>query len=342
MREHIARGQPKHPIQTVTVPRHIGYVNNKNHGVVKTKKAAFICRGHQGKENAYVNALRKAGYKRSVENMMRHVKFVLADMDNGLRRDKLDTFHRYRLPVFLYPHAARPQIVWDGIWEPWPHIKCNFVPAPGHKEVMERYGYEYPVEVTGWTYCDLKPFKPVKEIKTILFGPIHPSARGWFADEDLQANKDTFKVLLKFCRENKIRLTVRYIQELKRNGLERVSGVTYIQGRPDLTIREIDKADVIVGHQTFAYLGIARGKPTLMMREDIPPHTVYHGQTEYVRSWEKYADIMQYPLDILAGDPAGDIEKACKGTKEVKAWADRFINHPFDAKHFVERLESYL
>jgi hypothetical protein len=246
------------------------------------------------------------------------------------------------MDVFLYPHAARPQIVWDGIWEPWPNIRCNFVPAPGHKEVMQRYGYEFPVEVTGWTYCDLKPFRPVKEIKNILFGPIHPSARGWFAEEDLEANKATFKILLKYCRANHIKLTVRYIQDLKKNGIERVSGVNYIQGKPDLTIREIDRADVVVGHQTFAYLAIARGKPTLMMREDIPPHTVYHGQTAYVKSWEKYADIMQYPLDILAGDAAAEIEKACKGTSEVKAWADRFINHPFDANYFVERLESYL
>jgi hypothetical protein len=135
---------------------------------------------------------------------------------------------------------------------------------------------------------------------------------------------------------------VRHIRDIKNNGLEKVAGVTYIQGRPDLTFTEIDKADVVIGHQTFAYLAIARGKPTLMIREDIPPHTVWHGKTQWVKSWEKYAEIMAYPLDILAGDTAEVIQTACRGSDETAAWKERFISVPFEPKQFIERLESYL
>jgi hypothetical protein len=313
----------------------------KHHGYDKHPTKYFLYRGHQGKERAYIQALRKAGYRASVQPQMR-AKFVIYDMDGGTRMANLERYHRRGLPVFLYPHAARPQIIWDGIWEVWPHTTCNFVPGPGHKEVMERYGYPIPIEVTGWTYCEILPFKPVEKPINILFGPIHPAASGWICEEDKVANQRTHKLLIKYCRESGAHLTVRHIRDIKNNGLEKVAGVTYIQGRPDLTITEIDKADVVIGHQTFAYLAIARGKPTLMIREDIPPHTVWHGKTQWVKSWEKYADIMAYPLDILAGDPAKMIQKACQGSPEAAAWKERFISVPFEPKYFLERLESYL
>jgi len=98
----------------------------------------------------------------------------------------------------------------------------------------------------------------------------------------------------------------------------------------------------VIGHQTFAYLAVARGKPTLMMREDLPPHTVSHGQTVYAQSWEKYADLMMYPLDILAGEPAELIRRACQGDAAAAAWRERFVSTPWDAKKFVTILESYL
>jgi hypothetical protein len=312
----------------------------KHPGCNKPRKY-FLYRGHQGKERAYIQALNNAGYRASVQPQMR-AKFAIYDMDGGMRAPNLERYHRRGLPVFLYPHAARPQIIWDGIWEVWPHTACNFVPGPGHKEVMERYGYPIPIEVTGWTYCDILPFEPIEKPIKILFGPIHPGGNGWICDEDKDANQRTQKLLIEYCHETGTHLTIRHIRDIRNNGLEKVAGVTYIQGRPDLTIKEIDEADLVIGHQTFAYLAIARGKPTLMMREDLPPHTVWHGQTVWAKSWEKYADIMMYPLDILAGDIAEMIRLACEGTEGTIAWRNRFLSTPFDPKKFVERLESYL
>lgn len=324
---------------SVTIRRRHSYEErNKTRG-----RKYFILRPHQGKEKAYVDALKKRGYYSTIQSRI-GVKFALYDMDGGRRREVLEAYQRRKLPLFLYPHAARPMIIWDGIWEPWPFVRCNFVIGPGHKEVMERYGYDNPIEVCGWTYCDLVPFEPVKKdgpLK-ILFGPIHPSVSGWVAKEDKEANRQTFSVLREYCHGTGAQLTVRYIKKLKMNGLDEVRGVNYVQGVTNQSIAEIDQADIVVGHQTFAYLALARGKPVIMMREDLPPHTVSHGQTVYAASWEKYADMMAYPLDILAGDPGGVIERASQGCAEVEAWKDRFINVPWDAEKFISKLESYL
>lgn len=301
----------------------------------------FTYMPHQGKERAYVEALREAGYKpQTIEQYF--ARFALFDLDNGPRREVLERMHSRDIPVFIYPHAARPMVHWDGIYPAWPHSRCTFVIAKGHAEVMKRFGYPIPVEVIGWTYCGIKAFAPIKQVHKILFGPIHPNNLGWIPDIDRELNQRTFKVLWEYCLENGIELTVRYIYELKKCGLEMVEGVKYMKGSPDQTIQEIDEADIVVGHQTFAYLALARGKRVLMMGEDIPPHTGYNHEVRYAKSWEKYAELMAYPLDILAGEVDVMIEKACHYSWEVMEWRKNFIGEPFNPRAFVERLESYL
>lgn len=301
----------------------------------------FIYKAHQNKERAYVSALDAVGYKGSTSERQ-HAKFALFDLDVNRRSLVLDQLDKRGIPVFIYPHAARPMVQWDGLHPVWPNTKCTFVIAPGHVEVMQRFGYPIPMEVTGWTYCPIEPFQPVSKVNNILFGPIHPSASGWIADVDKDLNIRTFARLLAYCQATGVHLTVRHIKALELSGLKKLPGVTYIEGNPDLTIDEIDAADVVIGHQTFAYLSLARGKPVLMMGEDIPPRTVVHGAVAYVKSWEKYADLLMFPLDILAGDTSEMIAKSCRCNEDVMAWREKFIGKMFDPKNFVEKLESYL
>ena len=158
----------------------------------------FVYTVHQGKERAYVKALQAAGYKaQTIERM--HARFALFDLDTNRRSQVLDRLHARNIPVFIYPHAARPMVQWDGLHPVWPHTRCTFVIAPGHIEVMQRFGYPIPMEVVGWTYCEIKPFEPVKEVHKILFGPIHPSATGWIADVDRDLNQRTFKHLVEYA-----------------------------------------------------------------------------------------------------------------------------------------------
>jgi hypothetical protein len=80
-----------------------------------------------------------------------------------------------------------------------------------------------------------------------------------------------------------------------------------------------------------------------MMGENIPPCS---GNCEellgYVKNWNKYKDLLRFPLDIMSNDTDAVIRKATKGSKPVADWRDLLIGKPFDAKLFVNKLEGYL
>jgi hypothetical protein len=239
-------------------------------------------------------------------------------------------------------------VQWDGMYDPFPHTRCSFVIGPGHAEVMRRFGYQIPTEVTGWTMCKLIPFEPVKEVRTILFGPIHPNSNGYLSDLDGGFNQDTLRRLYEYSKASGARLVVRHVRALEKNLIPRLPGVEYIQASPDGSIVEIDNADLVVGHQTFGYLAVARGKPVLMMGEYAPPRSGgSDADLRFVKSWEKYADYLMYPLDVLSGpatveNTADLITQATRRNTKVTAWRDKFIGEQFYSDDFVAKLESYL
>jgi len=314
----------------------------------------FVVKPHQNKEAAYVRAL--AGKYQVVDyrkvRSYKDLLFGLFDNDIGHRQYHLARLHRAGAKTFVYPHTARPMLYWDWGHEPWPYTSCLFAQGVGHEMVLRRYGYELPVEVTGWTYSEIKPFKPVKKVENVLFGPIHPCGVGlaWLSKIDLDYNRRVHAALVGWCRDNGAHLTVRYIHELANNGIEPEKDVTYVRGKKEQTdsFKQIESADLVVGHQTFAYLAVALGKPTLMFGEDTPPRDGINDKTlVFVRSWEKYADLMIYPLDALSGNGSMTslgqlIETATTTDIPIAQWRERFIGKPFEPGYFVERLESYL
>jgi hypothetical protein len=315
-------------------------------GYIKDRQGSFLHKPHQNKERAFVQALEEAGYTKTLHANAR-LRFAILDHDvgpNGIGHlPKLKTLQRMRVPVFMIPHAARPTAFWDGMYPVWPHTVCTFVIAEGHVEVMRRYGYQLPLEVCGWPFCELKPFHKVEKVRKILFGPIHPNTNGWLCDEDLGINRGAFERLVEYSRETGAELTVRYIRKLKDNGLPEVEGVNYIQAVPDGSTKEIDEADLVVSHQTFAYLAVARGRPTLMMGEDVPPRTGNAPENfRYAANWDKYAELVQFPLDILKGDPAEMIERATRSDADIAKWRADMIGKPFNGPEFVRKLESQL
>ena len=313
---------------------------------MKNRRGTFFYKAHQGKEKLYVAALENAGYtgsKRIIHNM----DFTIMDHDVGPDgigfRKELPTMKRMRIPVLFYPHAARPTMFWDGIYKMWPYTIATFVIAEGHMEVMKRYGYPFPIEVTGWTYCEIKEFQPTNSVKNILFGAIHPNTNGWLSPIDQDLNSRTLERLTAYSKANNINLTVRYIHELKQNGLKEVDGVNFVRGKPDGTFNMIDEADLVVGYQTFAYISVARGKPTLMMGEGIPARSGNMPKNfTYVSNWDKYKDLVMYPLDILEGDLDSIIKKATENDSYIAKWKKDMIGEPFNAENFVEKLEKHL
>lgn len=303
---------------------------------------SFYIFNHQHKGDLYKAAMHDAGY-RIVMAPVAQVVFI--DIDNPGRVNKLHrTLSSGKARLFIYPHAARPGIAWDGLFQSNRYTCAQFVAAEGHIEIMRAYGYKKPLHVAGWAYCPLVDFRKVAEPRNILFGPIHPTRSNFLSDLDKKINKATYERLLKLVDNGHIKLTVRYMRGLDVNGLWPDPRVTFVNGATDLSFTEIDSCDLVVSHQTFAYIAIARGKPTLMMSEETPPRNGGSEETmKFVDSWDKYKDMLMYPLDILSvDDTMGLIRRACASDADIADWRRRIIGESFNGKNVVHVVESYL
>lgn len=307
------------------------------------KPHTVYCYNHQRKGLAYLRALVDNGFHTAMSG---NAHVLLSDSDMDLRIKKhLHNLKRGRVRLFLYPHAARPSVMWDGFFEPSNYTTANFVPTEGQIEVIRAYGYKKPIHPVGWALCGLREFHPNDNPRKVLFAPIHPTKRGWLSPKDQSINRAAFERLLKLVQNGGIELTVRYIRGLENNGIWNDLRVNYVQGDVDLSVNDIDNADLVVSHQTFAYLAVARGVPTVMMAEDVPPR---NGGSEtdfrYAESWDKYKDLLMYPLDILAEDDTmGLLRRASKSDSEIFDWKSRMIgDKPFDPILMSQIVKSYL
>jgi len=295
---------------------------------------------HHGKADAYLRALPASRYERVNEESTGEVDFVLTDHAILSRIKDLYRFWDYYTErFFVYPHAARPNVVND-IVEEWDKITAHFVAAPGHVWVMRAYGYEKPIHVAGWHLCPVRKFQTHKRPRRVLFAPIHYRC----AEIDQDVNREAFTRLARLAESNDIQLTVRHIGELGPCGIEPVwhPNITYTQGELRPCWEQIDRADVVVSHQTFAWIAVARGIPTVMMAEDMPAHLVTE-PPQFARNWNKYQDVMAFPLDILScEDTLGLLGRAVKKNDAVEAWKARMIGEAFSPGRFREVLEKYL
>lgn len=303
---------------------------------------SFYVYDHQGKAGLFCEALSRYGWERT--KIQTKARIVLSDMDISSRGRTLEELSRIGKKVFIYPHGGIPNIFYDfDGYSPSKAIACQFVPAPGHLEVMRAYGYDRPIELTGWHLSPVKRFRPRREIRRVLFAPIHPNNNGFLSRVDREINSESFRKAILIASQEGASLSVRYLGDLKGNGLWRAGGVSYIQGSPDLSIGEIERSDLVIAHHTFAYMAVALGVPTLMMAEAKAPRM---GDREerlvYARSWEKYRDLMRYPLDVLEGDPFDLAVKAIGSDSDIIEWRSRMIGGPFDPKGFVEKVKGYL
>lgn len=237
---------------------------------------------------------------------------------------------------FLYPHSGRPSLASD-FTPMWRRINAEFVPAEGHRQVMRSYGHNNFIHVVGWHLCPIKEFRESKDIRNVLFAPIHPRS----AEIDQKLNRKVFDIL----KGLDIQLTVRYIGSLADNGLEKVDqpNVHYTPGTLQPSTEQIYNADVVIGHQTFGYLAVASGVPTVMFGEDMITHLVPRGrEILYPKNWVRYHHLMRYPVDILDGDPVSMLQKVARSNKDVEAWKVKMIGKPFDAHKFLGKVRRYL
>ncbi|KKK46803.1 hypothetical protein LCGC14_3161590 [marine sediment metagenome] len=254
---------------------------------------------------------------------------LLIDIDiMEVRQKIIDEFNG---KVMIYPHGAAPNLTWDGVYKPHPKIFKNLVTSEGHKEVMRRYGYPVPVEVIGWYLCEIEPWKPMKGNK-VLFCPIHPIVGGLFMyDEDVLENGRVFKELL----DMDLDISVRYRHALIINGIHKEEGVRYYStGWFD----DLDEYDMVVANGTLAYVAIAMGIPTVMVKQDTctrMPGDAANNRVE-VKSVEKYWDYLKYPY--CSEDLETSMRLASK--HEPVEWKSRFIGEQLDGDRFVKSMSE--
>lgn len=295
---------------------------------------------HQNKSKAYREALSASGWFMTERFHAQGLRFLLTDAD--WRLTVMEAARSRGIPVFLYPHAARPMVQYDGCVEPQP-VAAMFTQAEGGKAIMQKIGYPFPVEVSGWAYSEVLSFTGRDEIRRVLFAPIHPNANGYLNEVDKDINRRAYAVAREWCRDHKAELSVRFIRSPEACGLTADDGAEWHAGKTNNSTADMRSADLIISHQTFAWIAVALGIPTVMMAEDVPPRS---GNSEagfrYVDHWDDYKADLMFPLDILSGDPDEVIGKAAAGSPEVEDWKSRLIGKPFDGPAFVEKLESYL
>lgn len=316
--------------------------------------ARFYLQDHQHKGAPYARALEQCGWERSEHPSDIDLKLALFDHDvgdggRGFRRG-MDYLHERGVAIMLYPHAARPMVQWDGMYPIWPHTRMKLAPAEGHREVLKTYGYPLPVEVTGWAMCEQRAFSsPLDAIRSdkrkveVLFGPIHPNQNGWLHPVDRAQNAVLFQRLLETPG---IRLTVRHIFRLELNGLWQAPGVKYVLANPNGSTEEIDAADVVIGHQTFAYLAVARGRPVIMFGDDVTAHSGNAWENlRWASHYEAYREIMRYPLEAEAARSPSQMREMMEcamGADVGCAWRERFVGEPMTPDRLMAAIEKYL
>lgn len=300
--------------------------------------ASFRCINHQGKANALVSAL--SSRYRLETSTHGAVRFVLSDSDVMGRRGQLERMRREGTRrFFVYPHSARPSMINDH-YPTWDGTTAQFVVNEHHAEVLRRYGYTKPLVPIGWYLSEVREFQAKPAARRVLFAPIHPRN----APIDRKVNAETWDRLYPLHRDGVIELTVRYIGHLADNGLPFADDVRYVKGEMNQTVSDQDAADVVIAHQTYAWIAVARGVPCVMMAEDMPTHFRRRNhEYDNVKSWDMVKDIFQFPLDILEeNDTIGLLNRAVSSDCEIADWKRRMIGEAFDAGLFAEKVDGLL
>lgn len=299
----------------------------------------FVLHDHQGKGARLGRELRAAGWKEVPGGA---ADLLLIDHDvPGFHRQVIEAHRANGAKVVLYPHGAMPIVSWDGIFEPSGLVDLTLTPADGQAVVLHRYGYPGPVAVAGWSYCDLRPFQPVRRegpVK-VLFAPFHPTNEGLHAPAK-DANARAFEALLQVPG---LTLVVRHgDRQLEHSGLWEVPGVIYHAMDRELggALEDIARADLVVASGTPGYLAVALGKPTVFFGQEVHPWDTVNGEVKYAQHWEAYRDLVRFPFALDDG-PAGEVlAEAGRTDAGVRGWRETFIGEPLDGTRFVRLMEQ--
>jgi hypothetical protein len=295
-------------------------------------------RDHFGKAVPFARALVNAGHE--LVPIKQAADLLLIDLDDALYgyRKLIDAHRAAGAKVLLYPHGAQPLTGYDGMHEPYEAIDGNLVIGPGHAEVMRRFEYPCPVHVVGWSLCERAPFRPVTDVRRVLFAPTHPSGHGTLSDLEAELNARYYEALLAGPWE----LTVRHIGTLEQNGLWEAAGVRYSRGDYTIATADIDAADVVVAAPgTFPALTVARGTPMVTYGQGLSPAYGHAGEQQVtLHHLDRYAGYMRYPFDAGDGPLDEILHAAARSETPIADWKRRFIGEPMSDLALTRLVES--
>jgi hypothetical protein len=304
--------------------------------VASSRRIKFAIKAHGRKSDAIAGAISAAGHEFVREGS---AEALLIDFDPPYLPYKpmIDQLSADGAKIILYPHSGgSPDLSYDGLWEPDPRVTANLVMAPGHAELLRRLEYPAPVHVVGWTYGDLKPFRPRPDVRTVVFAPIHPVGEGFMMPEYREANTRVFEQLLK----GPWRLVVRHVGTLEHNGLRKVDGVEYVHGMGRSEAAEINRADAIVGgNGTFPTIAISHGVPTVLYSQITASLGLIGEEPTALGRPELYRDYIRYPFDADDGPLDEIVHAAARSEDPIRTWKRRFIGEPFNAFAFTQLVE---
>jgi hypothetical protein len=301
----------------------------------------FYCFGHQGKENALLAVLRDRGYAQ-MQSPTNRTDLILSDAAILGRVGRFESMHRVNphAPIIIYPHGARPDLTYDAFYGSG-LVTATLVVSEDHAEILRMIGHRESLHPIGWSLCPVMEFAP-RDPEKVLFAPIHP--RNSAVDKNV--NQLTFNKLVPLAMAGKIKLTVRYIPTMEENGIVPVEhpNIKYVSGSKNGDYSDIERAGVVVSHQTFSWMAVALGVPTVMMAEDMPCHWEPRpGKVIVAKTWDAYKHLLMFPLDILqADDTMALLERAASADEDIRDWKRRMIGEPFDGNRFMQIVEACL
>jgi len=297
-------------------------------------KYFIIHHQHKGKE--IEKALRMAGHRFAYKNV------DIALFDHAINRTNpsegrgmIKRFHSEGATIIMYPHS--PTGAWWMDLDLFPKeklINCNLQIAEGQKKVAEIIEPESTNYIIGWSYCPIRKFQKPKDLKRILFAPIHPPLKGHFREEAAEANARVYKALLKLT--DRYQIVVRHIHPLDRQGLWQSPKPIFVSGKPDGSYKDIEYCDVVIAEGTFMYMSAALGKPTIGINQHVPIRANHVAHSGTPNQWDKYGDYMAYPIDFDEGDIMSVIDRAFNEPQDE--WRKLFIGKVMQPKQVSDLL----
>lgn len=298
----------------------------------------FSIRRNKDAGLAFEKALLDAGYE-CTKNAM-EADFLFLDCEGrGWRRERIAEFMSSR-PVFIYPHTPLTAWLWDRVYKPLP-VQMNFVFSRGAREAMQLYGYPYPIDVVGFSRCEILPFQPATGTR-LLFVPARPRNDG-----GKHAKMD--EAVLQFILDNAGHfesITVCTIKDHAFPDLEDNPNVNVVRTDPKSTptptqdmVERIDAADLVIAVHTTGALAVARGKPTIFYGQHEPPDTTTGAMPA---NYEKYRHLLEFPITIEEMSIGDVLALRRQPDPRVEKWKGLNIGSPFDAEKFIRVVERCL